>query len=72
MSVCLTGYTHPKFYNPKIKFLFNMKAAFQCNACNTSPETLLFILRLLSVVGSNVNKEGYFYLLIISLQSKIE
>ena len=72
MSVCLTGYTHPKFYNPKIKFLFNMKAAFQCNACNTLPETLLFILRLLSVVGSNVNKEGYFYLLIISLQSKIE
>lgn len=72
MSVCLTGYTHPKFYNPKIKFLFNMKAAFQCNACDTSPETLLFILRLLSVVGSNVNKEGYFYLLIISLQSKIE
>ena len=49
-----------------------MKAAFQCHACNTSPETLLFILRLLSVVGSNVNKEGYFYLLIISLQSKIE
>lgn len=72
MSVCLTGYTHPKFYNPKIKFLFNMKAAFQCYACDTSPETLLFILRLLSVVGSNVNKEGYFYLLIISLQSKIE
>lgn len=65
MSVCLTGYTHPKFYNPKIKFVFNMKVAFQCNACNTSPETLLFILRLLSVVGSNVNKEGYFYLLII-------
>ena len=52
MSVCLTGYTHPKFYNPKIKFVFNMKAAFQCNACDTSPETLdlLFILRLLSVV----------------------
>ena len=72
MSVCLTGYTHPKFYNHKIKFVFNMKAAFQCHACDTSPETLLFILRLLSVVGSNVNKEGYFYLLIISLQSKIE
>ena len=27
-----------------------MKAAFQCNACDTSPETRLFILRLLSVV----------------------
>ena len=50
MSVCLTGYTHPKFYNPKIKFVFNMKAAFQCHACDTSPETILFILRLLSVV----------------------